>query len=300
MTLTTYLPYTTEQLEIAPWRIVSTFDMPGDYLMALDEALLESVIVGGTPVVRFYTWQPTTLSLGVNQPVGEIDPEECRRRGFGLVRRLTGGRAVLHQHELTYSVIAREGDPRVSGGVIESYRKISAALVDGLRSLGAGVGLAEPNPALYRAIAASRRQPEIEQSAEESFGAVCFDVASAYEITAGGRKLVGSAQARRGGVILQHGSVLLDIDWDAWVSVFSYATEAGKQRAYAKLPTRMTSLRQELGREVTPEEVEAALARSFEQSLSIELTPSTLSEQEKAATEQLSREKYGSDAWTFK
>ncbi len=163
------------------------------------------------------------------------------------------------------------------------------------------MGLAEPNPALHRAIAASRRQPEVEQNGEESsFGAVCFDVASAYEITAGGRKLVGSAQARRGGVILQHGSILLDIDWDAWVSVFSYATEAGKQRAYAKLPTRMTSLRQELGRLVTPKEVEAALVRSFERTLSIELTPSGLTEQEKAATEKLAQAKYGSDAWTFK
>ena len=113
--------------------------MPGDYLMALDEVLLESVIAGGAPVVRFYTWKPAALSLGVNQPIGEVDPEECERRGFGLVRRLTGGRAVLHQHELTYSVIARENDPRVSGGVIESYRKISAALVAGLRSLGVEV-----------------------------------------------------------------------------------------------------------------------------------------------------------------
>jgi lipoate-protein ligase A len=300
MTLTSDIPHTAEQLDITPWRMVSAYDMPGDYLMALDEVLLESVIAGGTPVVRFYTWRPATLSLGVNQPVGEIDPEECRRRGFGLVRRLTGGRAVLHQHELTYSVIAREGDPRVSGGVIESYRKISAALVGGLRSLGADVGLAEPNPALYRAIAASRRQPEAEETAESSFGAVCFDVASAYEIMAKGKKLVGSAQARRGGVILQHGSILLDIDWDAWVSVFSYATEAGKQRAYAKLPTRMTSLRQELGRVVTPEEVKAALVRSFERTLRVELAPSGLGEAEKAATRQLARDKYGSKAWTFK
>src|SRR2546423_6510006 len=109
--------------------------------MALDEALLESVIGGGAPVVRFYTWQPATLSLGVNQPLGEVDAEECVRRGFGLVRRLTGGRAVLHQHELTYSIVVSEGDPRVSGGVVESYRKISTALVEGLRSLGADVTL---------------------------------------------------------------------------------------------------------------------------------------------------------------
>src|SRR3954452_12452427 len=134
MTLVGDRPQLDEPVKIEPWRLVIQADLPGDYLMALDEALLETVIAGGPPVVRFYTWQPAALSLGVNQPVGEIDHDECARRGFGLVRRLTGGRAVLHQHELTYSVIARENDPRVSGGVIESYRKISVALVDGLRN----------------------------------------------------------------------------------------------------------------------------------------------------------------------
>ena len=106
-------------LPLAEWRMIASHDMPGDYLMALDEALLESVIAGAPPVVRFYTWQPATLSLGVNQALREIDRQECEQRKFMLVRRLTGGRAVLHQHELTYSVIAREHDPRVSGGVIE-------------------------------------------------------------------------------------------------------------------------------------------------------------------------------------
>jgi lipoate-protein ligase A len=210
---------------------------------------------------------------------------------------------VLHQHELTYSVIARENDPRVSGGVIESYRKISVALVEGLKGLGVKVGLAEPNRALYRAMAASRRQidgGDDSGEAEGSHGAVCFDVASAYEITAGGKKLVGSAQARRGGAILQHGSILLDLDWDAWVSVFAYASEAGRQRAYGKLPTRMTSLRQELGREVTAEEVQERLARSFEEVLQIDLTRGDLSEVEEASTRELAREKYASEAWTRK
>src|SRR5437667_6575965 len=123
------------------WRLTRTGPLPGSVNMALDEALLDSVIRGGPPAVRFYTWQPATLSLGVNQPLGEVNAEECARRGFDLVRRMTGGRAVLHQHELTYSVAARESDPHVSGGVTESYRKISAALIAGLRSLGAPVEL---------------------------------------------------------------------------------------------------------------------------------------------------------------
>ena len=141
-----------------------------------------------------------------------------------------------------------------------------------------------------------------EESVESagSHGAVCFDAASAYEVTVGGRKLVGSAQARRGGAILQHGSILLDIDWDAWVSVFAYATPAGKDRAYSKLPTRMTSLRQELGRPVGAQEVQAALTISFERTMNISLLPANLSAHEQAETARLATEKYGAESWIAK
>jgi lipoate-protein ligase A len=282
------------------WRAIIGYDLPGDYLMALDEALLESVIAGGVPVVRFYTWRPATLSLGVNQSIGEIDAEECVHRGFGLVRRLTGGRAVLHQYELTYSVIAPENDPRVSGGVIESYRKISAALVDGLRSMGADVSLAEPSKAMFRALAESRHRAELDEPVDASNGAVCFDTASAYELTARGRKLVGSAQARRGGAILQHGSILLDVDWDAWVNVFAYATGSGRERAYAKLPTRMTSLSHELGRAVTVSEVQAELVPAFERTFGISLHENDPTPAEQEAAWRLAAAKYATAEWTHK
>jgi lipoate-protein ligase A len=311
MTLATSIPETLAgeaELPLAEWRMLVASDLPGAYSMALDEVLLESVIAGAPPVVRFYTWQPAALSLGVNQPLREIDRDECERQGFGLVRRLTGGRAVLHQHELTYSVIARENDPRVSGGVIESYRKISAALVDGLVNLGVGATLAEPSRAMFRAMSASRRANAGQSldSVDETgigtaaHGAVCFDASSAYEVTVGKHKLVGSAQARRGGAILQHGSIILDIDWDAWVSVFAYATPAGKERSYLKLPTRMTSLHQELGRPITAEEVQSALIPSFERTLNIHLNPTNQSPQEQAQTLSLAKEKYTSELWTAK
>ncbi|MEO5951304.1 MAG: biotin/lipoate A/B protein ligase family protein [Chloroflexia bacterium] len=291
---------------LAEWRVLADTNLPGAYSMALDDVILESVIAGGLATVRFYTWQPATLSLGVNQPLREIDRDEVARRGFGLVRRLTGGRAVLHQHELTYSVIARENDPRVSGGVIESYRKISAALVDGLRSLGVDATLAEPSKAMFRAMAESRRAAEGLDDADEmsvgtaAHGAVCFDASSAYEVTVGKLKLVGSAQARRGGALLQHGSILLDVDWDAWVSVFAYASAAGKERAYGKLPTRMTSLRQELGRVITKEEVQTVLIPSFERILNVSLNPGKLSVDEKAEALRLAKDKYSSEKWTAK
>lgn len=266
--------------------------------MALDEALLESVIQGGEPVVRFYRWEPATISVGVHQALEEIDTAACRAQGFDIVRRITGGRAVLHQHELTYSVVARENDKRVSGGVIESYRKISGALVAGLRSLGVDVGLTAPGQAALRALARPRRQKEPGGPLEGSYSAVCFDVASAYELSAGGRKLVGSAQARRGGALLQHGSILLDINWEAWFSVFAYTTETAKQQAFDKLPTRMTSLRHELGRTVTAHEVGMALRRGFEEVLSVSLAADDPSEHEMTTATRLANQKYGLGEWT--
>ncbi len=299
MTLILQTTETQAALRVDTWRLLAGFGLPGPLNMAIDEALLESVIAGGVPVVRFYTWHPATLSLGTNQPMGEIDRAACEARGFGVVRRLTGGRAVLHQHELTYSVIARENDPRVSGGVVESYRKISAALVGGLEALGASVSLAPPNKALLRAMSARRAvMLDDADGAMEDSGAVCFDAASAYELTAGGKKLVGSAQARRGGALLQHGSILLDIDWDSWVSVFAYASEVGKRRAYTKLPERMTSLRHELGRTVTREEALSALIPAFATRLHISLDPAALDASEEATALKLATEKYGSEEWT--
>lgn len=290
------------QWETTHWRSIAGFGLSGADNMALDEAMLESVIGGGAAAVRFYTWSPTTLSLGVNQPVGEVDRAAMQERGFGLVRRITGGRAVLHGPELTYSVVARENDPRVSGGVIESYRKISAALVAGLRTLGVEVELAAPNRALLRAVATSRRANNLDEGAEVegSHGAVCFDAASAYELTAGGRKLVGSAQARRGGVLLQHGSILLDIGWDDWVSVFSYASDAGRERARQKLPTRMTSLSQELGRRVSAQEVCTALQQGFVEALGVSLEPSAPSSHELESAKRLAEVKYSTEAWTLR
>jgi len=284
----------------ARWRLMVDFGLSGAENMALDEALLDSVVAGGAPVIRFYTWDPPTLSLGVNQPAGEVDPVECARRGFGLVRRITGGRAVLHHQELTYSVIALDSDPLVSGGVIESYRKISAPLVEGLRSLGAGVTLSEPNRALFRAMANDRRYSDIAELEQTSHGAVCFDTASAYELAANGRKLVGSAQARRGGALLQHGSILLDVDWEAWASVFAYATERGRERALQKLPQRMTSLKEQLGREVTPGDVCDALTKSFAYHFNLDLDRSGTTSEERISAHRLAAEKYLNDTWTFR
>jgi lipoate-protein ligase A len=274
--------------------------LSGPLNMGLDEALLEAVIAGAQPAIRFYTWLPATLSLGTNQPFGEMDPAECARRGFSVVRRITGGRAVLHQHELTYSVIAPENDPRVSGGVVESYRKISAVLVDALNALGAPVTMAPANRDLRADLIAERSAALASSEGVESAHAVCFDAASDYELLANGKKLVGSAQARRGGVILQHGSILLDIDWEAWAYVFAYRTPEGRERALQKLPSRMTSLGEVMGKSVIAEQVEAALAEAFAAKFGLDLKPSEPLPSEWGEAERLAAEKYGNDAWTMR
>jgi len=291
-----------ERGALSRWRLLVDEGLPGAMNMELDEALLESAIGGSGPVLRFYTWRPSALSLGVNQPIGEIDPEACARLGFDVVRRLTGGRAVLHQHELTYSIAARSDNRLVSGGVVESYRKISAALVAGLRTLGTHVELAPPDRALHSSLARARRAADFSEgepaTGEGSHGAICFDAASDYELTANGRKLVGSAQARRGGALLQHGSILLDVDWEAWASVFAFRTEGGRLRAMQKLPSRMTSLREELGRPVSEQEVREALQAGFASAFEIDLVPGEATGAELELASRLAREKYGHAEWT--
>lgn len=174
--------------------MLETGPAAGVFNMALDEALMESVRAGGAPILRFYRWMPACLSLGRNQPAREVyDRAGLERLGIDVVRRPTGGRAVLHARELTYAVVAPEA---WGGGPRESYRLINRALAAGLRRLGV--------PA---AIQGDGRGRAPVPSAEP-----CFRAPVEGEVVAAGRKLIGSAQVRERGVMLQHGSLLLHDD----------------------------------------------------------------------------------------
>lgn len=162
--------------------------------MALDEALMDSVRDGAEPVLRFYRWVPHCLSFGRNQPAtGRYDRERIARRGLDVVRRPTGGRAVIHGRELTYSVVVAEG---VLGSPRGTYHAINRALLAGIRALGV--------PA--------RLQARTGASAPIPSTSPCFRDPTEGEVVVEDRKLVGSAQYRCGGVILQHGSLLLADD----------------------------------------------------------------------------------------
>ncbi len=263
------------------WRLL--LDPPADGFtnMAVDEAILESLSAGHSPpTIRFYRWRPAGLSIGYFQRAGrEVDEAGCRRLGVDWVRRPTGGRAILHDGELTYSVVASTADPLVSGSIPESYRKISTALVAGLRRLGVP---AEMAPARARGHGLG--------------SAACFDAPSDYEVLIGGRKVIGSAQVRRNATLLQHGSILLEVDLQRQVEVLIPPPEMSKEELAAYLRSRLTWLGEALGRPVAPDEVAAALRAAFAEVWDITLQEGRLNAYERALLPDL-RAKYAGDAW---
>ncbi len=263
------------------WRLLFDGAADGFTNMAVDEAILEAHIAGqAPPTVRLYRWQPACLSIGYFQRAAkEVDEEGCRRLGVDWVRRPTGGRAILHDVELTYSVVAGEGEAAVEGGVLESYRKISAGLVAGLRLLGAPAEMA----------------PEMARGAGLG-SAACFDAPSAYEVTIHGRKVIGSAQVRRGGALLQHGAILLEVDIARQVGVLRPPPGVTQAQLGELLAPRLISLGEALGRPVAPDELAAALRAGFEAAWGRPLREGDLTEGERQRVGAL-REKYRSDAW---
>jgi lipoate-protein ligase A len=247
--------------------------------MAVDEAVLDSYGEEPGPpgpTLRLYSWSPPALSLGRRQgAAGAHDPAFLRREGIDLVRRPTGGRAVLHEHERTYAVMGGLGPPPFPGGVLDTYRRIAAALLFALRSLGVD--------ASSEARGRSARDPG------PSGPPVCFDRAGAHEISAGGRKLVGSAQLRRRRTFLQHGSILLRAD-PVRLSLAIGAPADG---------ARFVDLATALGREPDVAALDAALVAGFERAFGVPVVAGSLTPAESARAERLRRTKYSTDAWTL-
>ncbi len=251
--------------------------------MALDEAILEGVIAGESlPTLRLYAWTPPCLSIGYAQPVGDVDRERLARAGWDLVRRPTGGRALLHADELTYAVIAPASSIHLSGGVLESYRKLSRGLIAGLELLGLTIEV----------------QPEISAAPEAPPNPICFEVPSAYELTAQGRKLVGSAQVRRRDGVLQHGSIPLTGDITRICGALTFADEEARSLAADRLRRRAASVQDLLGRPITWKTAAAALAEGFAVALDLHLQPAGLTEQEEARAAELHRSRYQDPNWT--
>jgi lipoate-protein ligase A len=272
---------------LSTWRLLKTPPTDGPANMAIDEAILLANAEGAAPpTLRFFAWTPPCLSLGYGQPAKEIDSERLARLGYDLVRRPTGGRAILHTDELTYSVIAPMTEPRVLGGVVESYQQLSTGLMRGLVHLGLSAR-------------ADKEYTPTETAAAK--GPVCFETPSNYEITVGlgdyPRKLLGSAQVRKRGIVLQHGTLPLTGDIARICDVLVFNAEDNREAVKARVRKRAATVGEALGREVTWDEAAAAMTRGFAEALNLELVETPLTEREKELAEQLRAEKYATEGW---
>lgn len=252
--------------------------------MAVDEAILESVTSQAQlPTLRLYAWDPPCLSLGYAQNRTDVNDHALSHKNWDLVRRPTGGRAILHTDELTYSVCAPLKEPRVMGSVLESYCRLSKALLSALRILG------------IEAVAHELNQ---EHKQKQPSGPVCFEEPSNYEITVNGKKLIGSAQARRMEGVLQHGSIPIHGDISRILESLSFANDAEREKAQKRLLDHATTIEMVLGREFTWDEIADAFRSGFSNALSIEFIDSQLSRREKDRAEELKTQKFGNPSWT--
>jgi lipoate-protein ligase A len=250
--------------------------------MAIDEAIGRAVAARLVPpTLRLYAWEPPCVSLGRHQSLMAVDTACCATRGYHIVRRPTGGRAILHTDELTYSIVTPPDHPLMEGLVLDSYLRLSQGLIEGLRRLGID---ARPAPETNRA------GPDV--------SAACFEVPSAYEILAGGRKLMGSAQARRSDHVLQHGSLPLTGDLMRVVDCLILPSEAEREALRRSLSAHAVTVEELLVRPVTFQEAADALIAGFTEALQIELIPGYLTPRERAWVAELVAEKYGNPDWT--
>lgn len=267
------------------WRLIVHPPYDGAWNMAVDEAILESVSSKTQPpTLRLYDWAPYTLSLGHAQPVADVNIPALKENNWTLVRRPTGGRAILHANEMTYSVCAPTDEMAISGGVLESYQKISNALLCALEIIGIK--------------ADSKKKKESDSGLAHD--PVCFQYPSDYEITFHEKKLIGSAQARKKNGVLQHGSIPLFGEISRIIEVLNFSNELNKQDAKLRLLQRATTVKESLGKDISWFKFASAISEGFRQKLDIIFINGSLTKLELARAAQIFREKFANDSWTLR
>ena len=250
------------------WRLLLTGDRSAFDNMAIDEAILRSVVADKVPsTLRFYGWQPSAVSIGYFQGIEqEVDLAACRARGVDVIRRLTGGGAVFHDHdgEITYSLAVKDSHPKISRKVLDSYGVLCGGLVAGFQQLGIDAAFKPIN-----------------------------------DIIVNGKKISGNAQTRRFGGVLQHGTLLCDVNPQLMFTLLKVPNEKIRDKLIQGVAERVTSIRRELG-VVDKEAVIRAMSAGFERVLGIELVPGTLSDAELALAERIKAERYATTAWNFR
>jgi len=242
--------------------------------MAIDEALLESNI----PILRFYQWKPKAVSIGYNQNINkEVNISYCKKNKIGIVRRITGGKAILHDKELTYSFIIPEKTSLLPKDIVKSYRIIAKALLIGLKKLKINVEMKKIN--------------------EKIKTPICFNSANWYELTVNNKKISGSAQRRLKGKILQHGSILIDFDYEQNNNI---SNSNNKIDSIENLKQRITSIKNESNEKISIKKFKKEIKNGFEEHFKFELTNDSLNTEEKILTNKLLKEKYKTLEWNQK
>jgi len=278
------------------WRLIKDNYHTGFMNMAIDEAIMIAHREGLVPpTIRFYQWSPPAVSLGYFQNLKkEIDVNACKNMGIDIIRRATGGKAVLHDKELTYSFIIRESHPLVNDSILETYKKISGGMIRGLSYLGITAELVPLKGKLKSDSLDKEKNSEIPHTDIKS---ICFSVPSQYEVQVKGKKIVGSAQVRKKEIVLQHGSLLIELEKDKLFSVFNFPSVQVRERL--KVRFNATSLEEILKRKINFSELSEILPRGFEEEFGVKLTEGKLTEQEEKISKDLLENKYSTYEWNY-
>lgn len=254
------------------WRLLKLETNNAFINMAIDEAILNARVKELVPnTLRFYKWRPSAVSIGKFQKIeNEVYLESCRKHGVDVVRRITGGGTVYHdaEGEITYSVIAKKEEIGAKD-ISEVYTKIYSGIVKALQILGLKADFNEGN------------------------------AKACPNLTISGRKISGSAQCHRAGTVLQHGTILLDVDLEKMFTFLKVPWAKTCMEVVGIAKNKITSIKTELGKSPPLETVHKALINGFQEALKIQLVEEELTPYEKELAERLYREKYAADNWNF-
>jgi lipoate-protein ligase A len=246
------------------WRLIITENLTAARNMAIDSAILMETKKRKTPpTIRFYSWNPPAISIGYFQSlIEEVNLDLCNKYGVEYVRRITGGGAVFHENELTYSIVISESHPKIPKNIIESYKRICGAIIQGLRNICINS---------------------------------CF--APINDITVDDKKISGNAQTRKNKLVLQHGTILIDVDIEKMFSILNIPNEKIRDKLIADVKDRVTSIRHILGHKVTFNDLTECIKSGFEKEFNIELMPGNLTREELKLAETLEKQKFSSRKW---
>lgn len=266
------------------WLYLDSGSLDAATNMALDEALIHWHSKGDIPpTLRFYGWKKPSLSVGHFQNVEKtINFDGIDKHGCDFVRRLTGGSAVLHDDELTYSIVVSESHPKIPKSVNQAYFVLAQGILQGYRNLG---------------IEADFSLPDIKNRERT---AVCFETPAIYEMIVDGKKLTGNAQTRKNGVLLQHGSIPISFNIEMLFDLFLFPSEKVRERQKQRFVEKAISINDITGKEHNYQSVRDAFLTGFEHSLNIETKPFMLCDKQWDYVRYLAKTKYRSKAWNEK